>query len=110
MSKQVIIFLFVALLFLAACRSDYEKEMEEVFSTEKNYAEKVYEIKLDEVNSEIAVYKFRKFISITYTPVEENEEIVGVYKRNHESDYDRMDDESGINGNEPVIRKAILID
>ncbi|PAD21171.1 cystatin-like fold lipoprotein [Terribacillus saccharophilus] len=110
MSKQVIIFLFVALLFLAACRSDYEKEMEEVFSTEKNYAEKVYEIKIDEVNSEIAVYKFGKFISITYKPVEENEEIVGVYKRNHESGYDRMDDESGINGNEPVIRKAILID
>ncbi|MFP7494377.1 hypothetical protein SFC66_11365 [Terribacillus saccharophilus] len=109
MSKQMIVFVFTALLFLTACNSDYEEEMQEVFSSEKNYAEEEHALKLGEVDSEVAVYQSGKYISVSYTP-EENEEIVGVYERNSKSGYDRMADESAIDGKEAVIIKATIID
>lgn len=99
--------MIAVMLLLTACSSDYESEMDEVFSTEKAYAEKENNVNLDEISSQTAVYKFGSFIEITYTIGEE--EVVGVYKRKS-GNYDRLENGEAIVGKDPVIRKATIID
>ncbi|QXE02428.1 hypothetical protein [Terribacillus sp. DMT04] len=105
MAKQGSLILVLLLLFLTGCaQGSYDDEMDMVFAQEKAYLKEGSSLELNNMDSEVTVYKGGKYISVKY------ESGIGLYRKSSDGDYKRQADSNGFEDSDPVITRAVNVD
>jgi hypothetical protein len=104
MAKQGYLIFVLSLLILSGCaQGSYDDEMDTVFAQEKAYLKESSSLELNNIDSEVTVYKGGKYISVEY------ESGIGLYVKNSNGDYKRQTNLNGFEEHDPVITRAVNV-